>query len=98
MRRWTLAVAAILLVLGLVALSPAAPASAHEEREAQAPDGSGSVPTYRSTGPALLVCKTDLVDFTKRIAGFPAELAATNQALWNECQTNGYRDLQEAVN
>jgi Right handed beta helix region len=98
MRRWTLGRTAIMLGIGLIALGPAAPASAHEERESQAPDGSGSVPTYRTEGAALLVCKTDLVDFAKRIAPFPAELLAANQALWDQCQTSGYRNLQEAVN
>ncbi len=97
MRRWTLGVIAITLGIGLIALSPAAPASAHEERETEAPDGSGSVPPYRTEGAALLVCKTDLVDFTKRVATFPAELLAANQALWNECQTSGFRNVQEAV-
>jgi hypothetical protein len=97
MRRWTLGLTAIMLGIGLIALSPVA-ASAHEERETQAPDGSGSVPTYRTEGAALLVCKTDVVDFTRRIATFPPELLAVNQALWNECQTSGFRNVQEAVN
>jgi hypothetical protein len=97
MRRWTLGLTAIMLGIGLIALSPAPPASAHEERETQAPDGSGSVPTYRTEGTTLLVCKTDVVDFTKRIATFPAELLAANQALWDQCQTSGFRNLQEAV-
>jgi hypothetical protein len=98
MRRWTAVLAGILLGTGLFALVPAAAALAHDEREAQAPDGSGSVPTYRTDGPALLVCKTDLVDFTKRIAAFPPDLQTANKALWIQCQTSGYRHLQEAVN
>ncbi len=89
--------AATMLGAGLFSLATAAPASAHDERDAHAPDGSGSVPTYRTSGPTLLVCKTDLVDFTKRIATFPPELQAANQALWTQCQTSGYRHLQEAV-
>jgi hypothetical protein len=97
MRRWTTVLAAIMLGTGLFSLATAAPASAHEEREAKAPDGSGTVPTYRTDGPALLVCKTDPVDFTKRIATFPPELQAANQAMWTQCQTSGYRNLQEAV-
>jgi hypothetical protein len=98
MRRWTLGPTAILLGIGLIALIPAAPASAHEERDSQAPDGSGSVPTYRTEGPALLVCNTDAVDFALRLATLPPELATANQALWNQCQTSGFRHLQEAVN
>jgi hypothetical protein len=52
------------------------PAFAHEEREAVAPDGSGSVPVYRTEGQTLLVCKTDAADFATRIAAFPADLKA----------------------
>jgi len=73
------------------------PAAAHEERDAVAPDGSGSVPAYRTEGTTLLVCKTDAADFAARIAAFPADLKAANQALWTQCQTTGFRHLQEAV-
>jgi len=73
-------------------------AAAHDEREPVYPDGTGSVPTYRTDGPRLLVCKTDRADFDRRIAGFPAALRETNVALWTQCQSNGYRHLQEAVN
>jgi hypothetical protein len=45
----------------------------------------------------MLVCKSDEADFEERIAAFPAELRATNLVLWNQCQTDGYRDLQAAV-
>ena len=78
-------------------LSPTA-AWAHDERETQAPDGTGQVPTYRAEGPTLLVCKTDKADFDQRIAPFPADLKASNLALWTQCQKDGYRHLQEAVN
>ncbi len=95
-KRWALGLTAVLVGGALVSLV-AVPASAHEERETTAPDGSGSVPEYRTEDPTLLVCKTDLVDFTVRIAGFEAELLAANQALWDQCQTSGFRDLQAAV-
>src|SRR5258706_15162204 len=97
MRLGTRGLPANLVGPGLVALGPAAAASAHEERDAQAPDGSGSVPTYRTDCPRLLACKTDAVDFTKRVAAFPAELLAANQALFAQCHTSVYRNLQEAV-
>jgi hypothetical protein len=73
------------------------PAAAHRERPTRVLDGSGSVPVYRTDGPTLLVCKTDKADFDQRIAGFSAELKASNQALWAECQKSGYRHLQAAV-
>src|SRR5262249_898021 len=72
-------------------------ASAHDERPTRALDGGGSVPTYRTQGPALLVCKTDKSDFDRRTAGFSAELKAANEVRWAECQKSGYRDLQAAV-
>jgi hypothetical protein len=96
MRRWALGVTATLLGIGLAWLNPSA-AAAHDEREVVAPDGTGSVPTYRAEGPTLLVCKTDPVDFTARISAFPPELIAENQALWEQCQASGHRDLQAAV-
>jgi hypothetical protein len=96
MKGWLRACTAVLVGAALVTAA-ASPAAAHEEREATPPDGSGSVPTYRAEGPTLLVCGTDLADFTRRIAGFPAELLAANQALWSQCQTSGTRTLQEAV-
>jgi len=80
------------LVLGL----PVA-ASAHDEREATAPDHKGAVPQYRTAGTTLLVCKADKADFDKRVAGFPNELRTINLTLWNQCQRNGYRDVQAAV-
>src|SRR5689334_5836759 len=96
MRRLTSTIAA--LGAALLTLGPAMPAAAHDEREVTPPDGSGSVPTYRAQGPALLVCKTDKGDFDKRIVTFADDLKAADTALWNQCQTSGYRNLQEAVN
>ena len=79
------------------ALSLGAPAAAHEEREPKMPDGTGSVPAYRTDGPRLLVCKSDRADFERRIAAFPADLKTQNLDLFEQCQREGYRHLQEAV-
>lgn len=73
-------------------------AHAHEEREVTFPDGTGSVPGYRTGGPQLLVCKTDRADFERRVAGFELALRERNRALYEQCQTDGFRHLQEAVN
>lgn len=83
---------------GALAALAASPATAHEERETTPPAGTGSVPEYRTEGPTLLVCKTDAEDFAQRIAAFEPDLNATNQTLWEQCQAEGFRDLQEAVN
>ncbi|HEX6872710.1 MAG TPA: right-handed parallel beta-helix repeat-containing protein [Micromonosporaceae bacterium] len=91
------AVAATTATTTALLATSSAPASAHDERESVAPDGTGSVPTYRTGGPTVLVCKTDKADFEQRLAGFPAELRASNLALWDQCQKDGYRHLQEAV-
>lgn len=72
-------------------------AHAHEEREVTFPDGTGSVPGYRTGGPQLLVCKTDRADFERRVAGFELALRERNRALYEQCQTDGFRHLQEAV-
>jgi hypothetical protein len=82
----------------LAALVMGAPAAAHDERPPIYPDGTGSVPAYRTDGPALLVCKTDGADFARRIAAFPTDVRARNQALFAECRRSGYRHLQAAVN
>jgi hypothetical protein len=90
-------VAGLALAAGAaLALSPGA-AHAHDEREITFPDGTGSVPEYRTGGPQLLVCKSDLADFEARIAGFEPSLRARNQELFDRCQQEGYRHLQEAV-
>lgn len=94
----------ITAALGLAVLSAAltmglAPgmASAHDERPTRALDGTGSVPEYRTDGPTLLVCKSDRTDFDARIAAYPPALKEMNLALWTQCQENGYRHLQAAV-
>jgi hypothetical protein len=89
------AIAALALVAALSLGST--PASAHEERDPRMPDGTGSVPEYRNVGTRLLVCKSDRADFEGRVAGFPADLRARNLQMWDQCQREGYRHLQEAV-
>ncbi len=87
-------------VLALVALfifGSASAASAHDERPTRELDGKGSVPAYRTTGPTLLVCKTDEAAFRAEIATYPAALQAENERLWTECQATGFRHLQAAV-
>jgi hypothetical protein len=84
--------AAALVLTGTLLLAPA-----HDEREVTFPDGSGSVPQYRTDGPRLLVCKEDRTDFEDRIAGFEPALRDRNLALFEQCQADGYRHLQEAV-
>lgn len=87
---------AVLLGLPAVVLT-AGPAAAHDERPTRTLAGTGTVPTYRTGGPTLLVCKTDKADFDRRIAAFPADLQASNRTLWAACVKGGYRDLQAAV-
>ena len=94
----TVAVLAILITAVAVSLPGPGAAWAHDERETKAPDGNGRVPAYRTDSPTLLVCKTERADFDRRIEGFPAALKASNVALWEACQRNGHRHLQEAVN
>lgn len=84
-------------LLAAIVLAPATPAAAHDERTPVYPDGTGSVPAYRTAGPQLLVCKTDAADFARRVAGFPADIRARNLTLFAECQRSGYRHLQAAV-
>jgi hypothetical protein len=89
-------VLAAVAATGLV-LAMAQPAAAHDERPTRTLSGQGHQPAYRIFGPTLLVCKTDKADFDRRSAAFPSDLKATNQRLWADCQKDGYRDLQAAV-
>jgi hypothetical protein len=85
---------------GLLSLLAAPSAAAHSEREVELPDGTGSVPEYRTAAEAaetLLVCGADRAEFEDRIAGFPAPLRRQNLDLFEECQTSGFGYLQEAV-
>jgi hypothetical protein len=99
MRRITrcFGVLAVLAVAVLGSASFGAAAQAHEERQTTEPLRNGSVPAYRSTGPTILVCKSDRADFDKRIAGFPTALKEENLRLWEQCQADGFRHLQAAV-
>jgi hypothetical protein len=71
--------------------------SAHSERPTHFPDGTGSVPTLRTSGPHLVVCNGGATEFEQRIAGFATELQDLNRRLFAECQEHGYRHLQAAV-
>jgi len=92
--RWL--VLPLILPVAALALFPGT-ALAHDERDVTFPDGSGSVPEYRTGGTQLLVCKTDVADFEARIAGFEPSLQERNRALLSQCGREGYRHLQEAV-
>jgi hypothetical protein len=94
----TRALAVLVIVSAAVIGLPPAMAAAHDEREPKMPDGSGHVPAYRTDGPKLLVCKSDRADFERRVAGFDQTLRDRNLTLWDECQRDGYRHVQEAVN
>lgn len=96
MTTWVRRLALLVISLGLVGAAQT-PAAAHEERDVDMPYGTGSVPMYRTTGPEILVCKTDRGGFQRRIAGFPAALRAENLALFERCLTDGFRDVQAAV-
>jgi hypothetical protein len=89
--------APVMIISALVLVALPGAAFAHDERDATAPDHGGRVPQHRTSGPTLLDCKTDRADFDARIAGFPADLRATNVELWTRCQTEGHRHVQAAV-
>jgi hypothetical protein len=72
-------------------------ASAHSERPTHFPDGTGSVPALRMTGPHLVVCNSDAATLETRIASFPADLQALNRTLFAECEQKGFAHLQAAV-
>ena len=87
----------VLALAAVAALLPLA-AGAHDERPAHFPPGTGHVPEYRAGGPTTLtVCGEDRADFATRVASFPDALRRRNQALFEECQGGGYRELQKAV-
>ncbi|WP_432065529.1 right-handed parallel beta-helix repeat-containing protein [Streptomyces sp. C10-9-1] len=94
---WTRRMLVGLCTAGAVLLGAPPGAQAHEEREVAFPDGSGSVPVYREGEPDLLVCKTGRTDFEQRIARFPAALRERNLRLYERCERDGFRHLQQAV-
>lgn len=80
-------------VILLVARAWPPVALAHNERPVSFPDHTkGSVPVYRTTGPALVVCKPDSAG---RIARLPAAARARNLALLPQCRSS---HIQAAVN
>ena len=90
LRRMSATVAAALAVVLVLPGS----ALGHAERETAFPDGNGSVPTYRTSGPTLLVCKADS---TRLFQTLPTSLRRRNERLYNECMDSGFRHIQEAV-
>lgn len=83
-RRSLIAALALLLVVPFTA-------SAHKERDVEFPDGSGSVPRYRTSGPSLVVCKKDT---PQRIKKLPPKLEAYNEKLYERCE---FHNIQAAV-
>jgi parallel beta helix pectate lyase-like protein len=83
----------VLVLLAAFSLWGAA-AFGHKERPVTFPNRPGSVPTYRTEGPYLVVC-TDQT--AKLIDGYPEPLRSYNEKLLSECQKSGYSDIQAAV-
>ncbi len=84
-----------LSALAIVALAlAAAPALAHSERPVEFPPGTGEVPSYRSTGPAIVVCKAD----SAARAGSMAEPARSRTlALVPRCRFHHVQAAVDAV-
>ena len=81
----------IATALGALALT-GGPAAAHPERPTAFPDGAGSVPKIRHSGPAKVVCKPDSA---RRIAVIrDKRVRARNQRLLGQCR---FRHVQAAV-
>ncbi len=83
------------LVAGLMSAGMTSPASAHEERPAVFPDGSGKRPTYLGLDNPRhrVVCKPDSERRIREMR--PGRLKRTNLALLEHCD---YRSIQTAVN
>ena len=78
----------------LAALAPVSPASAHEERPATFPDGTGKVPHFRGwhNHRSLVVCRPSSA---RRIARLPkGRVKQRNQRMLKHCR---YRSIQTAV-
>jgi hypothetical protein len=85
----------LVVTLVLVGLTlAAAPASAHEERPATFPDGTGQVPSYKGLDNPRhrVVCRPDSARRIARMA--PGPLKRRNTALLRECR---FRSIQAAV-
>src|SRR5262245_49445021 len=92
------ALAATFLVLAPGAAAAAAPPQTDRaERDLSVPDGKGKAPTYRKHGTTLLVCGTAKTDIDNRVASYPTDLRVATLSLWTQCQTGGFRTLQDAV-
>jgi putative cell wall-binding protein len=89
----TVRIAAVLCALALM-LSLAPSALAHLEREGFWPEGDLPVPTYRTDGPALVVCKPDTAE---RLAAFPRADRERNEALLAQCEFEHIQDAIDAV-
>ena len=83
------------LLGGLMTVGAAAPASAHEERPAVFPDGSGKRPTYLGLDNPRqrVVCKSDSARRIQKMK--PGRLKRTNQALLEKCE---FGSIQSAIN
>lgn len=85
-----------LILAAAVALAAfPAPADAHVERPTEFPAEPGEVPTYRTTGPSLLVCRGKPT--ARAIEALPRKLERKNERLHDRCKKNGYRNIQAAV-
>lgn len=91
MTRRFLPAVTLLLALGL----PLSPARAHVERPTEFPAAPGEVPTYRTAGPSLLVCKGKWT--AKAIEALPRKLEEENERLHRRCKEDGYHNIQAAV-
>jgi hypothetical protein len=83
---------ALSFVLGLALL--ALPAGAHSERPTEFPAEPGVVPTYRTSGPTLVVCAAGSAS---RIARLPADLRTANEQLLQSCAFHSIQDAIDAV-
>jgi hypothetical protein len=87
----------LVLVVAACLLAGATSALAHPERPSFFPDHTkGSVPAYRTGGPALVVCKPESRALIKKLKGSKQlkKLRLRNQRLLKKCK---FRHIQEAV-
>ena len=93
--RWLTPPLALVVLAVLIPVS----ASGHAERDAYFPDHKlGKVPKYRTTGPSLVVCKSDSAKRIARMGGAGRKARAArrhNLALVDRCR---YSHIQQAVN
>ncbi|MGH2661390.1 MAG: right-handed parallel beta-helix repeat-containing protein [Actinomycetota bacterium] len=78
----------------LASLITAGPAGGHAERPSQFPAEPGEVPTYRTSGPLLVVCAEDS---RIRIRQLPRRLRGLNRDLLARCQFDSLQDAVDAV-